>query len=45
MASETKKKHDNKKEPNLKGTLASVMFVLAFIVVSWFWVFGIFITR
>ncbi|GEN30570.1 hypothetical protein HNQ35_001201 [Cerasibacillus quisquiliarum] len=45
MASETKKNIGDKNEPDLRGTLVSVMFVLAFIVISWFGVLGIFLSR
>jgi len=45
MVSETNKNLGDKNEPDLRGTFASVMFVLAFIVISWFGVLGIFLSR
>ncbi|WP_132370959.1 cytochrome c oxidase subunit 2A [Melghiribacillus thermohalophilus] len=45
MAKQTGKTSNSAHEPNLKGTMVAVMFVAAFLIISWFGVWGIFIAR
>ncbi|MGE5702567.1 MAG: cytochrome c oxidase subunit 2A [Clostridia bacterium] len=40
-----KKRDDHEKESSLKGTLVSVLFLGAFIVVTWVAVFNLFLER
>ncbi|MBO8155003.1 MAG: cytochrome c oxidase subunit 2A [Bacillaceae bacterium] len=45
MAKPSGKTSNSAHEPNLKGTMTAVMFVGAFLIISWFGVWGIFLSR